>query len=351
VDHRADIYSVAVMAYELFSGRLPFVYNTIPRLLIAHQQEPPTPPSTHVQPGDWPIPAEIEALIMRSLAKAPDARPGSLADLQALLQARAKRLAGPSSRIIPQVVLNQVTQVTQNPLSDWCEVTVEHTSTDAVGATMLGEELLVEELEEYAEPLDGLASDEDIPQGASTDWYWSRITSKAKALAQHLRDQRLGAIELTTTLGELANLEERTTSLETEIALARSRIDELEAITHEAESRLRFAVMDLSMERGRLIDEHDVAPHIIHDLDFQIRALEGRLAEVHRERAQKLAALEEAIGARQQHVEHYRKVQTNAEANLLNLLHRVRPNPCPDDLDQAYRRLEQLLHTMQTAQG
>src|SRR5207237_6612711 len=43
VDHRADIYSLGVMAYEMLSGERPFAGRSGPQLMTAHITETPPP--------------------------------------------------------------------------------------------------------------------------------------------------------------------------------------------------------------------------------------------------------------------------------------------------------------------
>src|SRR4051812_43454006 len=73
VDHRADIYSLGCMAYELLSGQLPFGNRTPQRMLAAHMGEVPKP-LLEVAPMTAPT---LAALVMSCLAKDPSARPQS----------------------------------------------------------------------------------------------------------------------------------------------------------------------------------------------------------------------------------------------------------------------------------
>jgi eukaryotic-like serine/threonine-protein kinase len=69
VDHRADIYALGVVAYEMFSGRVPFT-GTPQQVLAAHvMQEPPALRSVSPE-----VPATIAAIVMRCLEKDPAVR-------------------------------------------------------------------------------------------------------------------------------------------------------------------------------------------------------------------------------------------------------------------------------------
>jgi eukaryotic-like serine/threonine-protein kinase len=78
-DFRCDIYGVGVMVYELLTGRLPFIRDETMDVLFAHATEPP-PTFTEVGAANW-VPPEIEAVVMRCLAKNPGDRFASAREL------------------------------------------------------------------------------------------------------------------------------------------------------------------------------------------------------------------------------------------------------------------------------
>ncbi len=72
----SDIYSLAVMTYQMLSGRLPFEAAYVPHVLVKHVSEPPTPISTYV-PG---FPPALWSVLERALAKDPAQRPPTAGD-------------------------------------------------------------------------------------------------------------------------------------------------------------------------------------------------------------------------------------------------------------------------------
>ena len=73
----ADLYALGVIAYEIFTGTLPFDHDEVLPLLMMHTMEDPEPPSAR-SPG---MSGTLEAIILRLLAKDPAARPASCAEL------------------------------------------------------------------------------------------------------------------------------------------------------------------------------------------------------------------------------------------------------------------------------
>ncbi len=81
VTHRADLYSLGAMLYEMVTGRPPFLGDDSVSIIGQHINTPPVSPTWHN--GECPRP--LEALILRLLAKNPEERPGSASDVLTVL--------------------------------------------------------------------------------------------------------------------------------------------------------------------------------------------------------------------------------------------------------------------------
>ncbi|MBM4353716.1 MAG: hypothetical protein FJ109_07945 [Deltaproteobacteria bacterium] len=75
LDQRTDIYSLAVVAYEMLAGRPPFEGETPVQVLIAHVKSAP-PPLAEVRPGP-PVAPSLWRVLRWALEKDPEARPAS----------------------------------------------------------------------------------------------------------------------------------------------------------------------------------------------------------------------------------------------------------------------------------
>jgi serine/threonine protein kinase len=97
----SDIYSLAIVFYELLAGSPPFKKTTAMEVLMSHVSEVPQPVSIK-NPGVT-VPTAIEQLIQKALVKTAEERIGSTAEFRTLLE---QALAGPKDDAVPLPALS-----------------------------------------------------------------------------------------------------------------------------------------------------------------------------------------------------------------------------------------------------
>ncbi len=85
LDQRSDLYAVGVLLYQLLVGHPPFVDDDAVVVMAKHIRDMPEPPRKAAP--NRPIPVQLERVVLRTLAKDPNARPASADELDRELAA------------------------------------------------------------------------------------------------------------------------------------------------------------------------------------------------------------------------------------------------------------------------
>jgi serine/threonine protein kinase len=106
VDARSDLYSFGVTLYEMLTGRKPFQADTSYSILNAHMNEAPTPP-VELDPSISP---QLNAIVLRAMAKLPEQRFQTAEEFRSALKAQREVPA-------PQPAIPAAAAAT--PSADW----------------------------------------------------------------------------------------------------------------------------------------------------------------------------------------------------------------------------------------
>ncbi len=112
LDGRADLYALGVVLYELFTNRLPFEFKTLSDAIAVHTRNEMPTPAREIRSD---VPAIIDTILVRSLAKLPDDRYADGAEMADALRSAMVALEGAPTQIMMREEMNILERVKEPP--------------------------------------------------------------------------------------------------------------------------------------------------------------------------------------------------------------------------------------------
>jgi len=112
VGPHTDLYAVGVIAFEMLTRRLPFEGESPMAIAVHHVRTPPPSPSTYVE-----LHPELEALVMRLLAKSAEERPESAEAVRRELKVLFKKLSSDATRLSPPPRVSAPSTISQEAVA------------------------------------------------------------------------------------------------------------------------------------------------------------------------------------------------------------------------------------------
>jgi len=111
VDQRADIYAVGNLLYEMLAGRPPFQAPAFGQLVVQIITQAPPPLPERLASGE-PMPRALADLVLRCLAKEPEARPQALEEVTTALLTLSAKATVPQAEDEEEDIPTRSTRVT-----------------------------------------------------------------------------------------------------------------------------------------------------------------------------------------------------------------------------------------------
>jgi len=112
LDGRSDLYGLGVVLYELFTNRLPFNFQNLSEAIATHNRGEMPTPATEIRPE---LPAIIDTILNKSLAKNPNDRYADGAELSDALRSAIISLEGAPTLIMAPQEMDILEQVNEPP--------------------------------------------------------------------------------------------------------------------------------------------------------------------------------------------------------------------------------------------
>ncbi len=348
-DHRTDIYSLGVVAFELLAGRVPFVGKNVPSMIKAHVSDPPPRPSSLLPSGQEPLPKEIEEMVLRCLAKSREDRPQSAEEIASLIeeyQERNREIAGaleaprPAAGISAsmaevQPAFEEAVRRSQEELLAPSETDTRSSTIRQApgGATAPG----------AAAPSDPSLLAGEADAEALKAWHWNRVCKVAQDLALRLKRHRFANAELLEVHDLVSAQDEKLLLLQTDMAIQVSEMEELDQEVREPTARIRHAIVDLRVERDAIFERPQPDYLKMADLEFQLHQLEMRLADLYEETEASQQRFAENLARMRVDMEEQQTALLDLERRLISHIQAAKPNNPPPGIARKYAEFEDAL--------
>jgi serine/threonine protein kinase len=301
-DHRTDIYSLGIIIFELLVGRPPF-FGKVIKTLGAHINEPAPAPSAASRRRD--IPPGLDQLVLRCLAKRPEDRFQSGAELGVAVQLLRREL-GADPAVTLQVSRTTEPQQPTIPLDDLVEAE-EPNASDTI--TFDSPKLVA-----YRDAVAELQPLEE--------------------LAYALRDRGIGTPQITYELALL--IEARDSLLRSSAALhaLQEHNTEAQMTARIRESHLNQIYNQIEQEITQL---GDASPSVTNRLRQRADAIAGRIQTIRAEEQRGRDARQEQLNQHMAALPGLREGLHRRAENLRAVLRRLGPQT--EQVDEEIRQL------------
>ncbi len=131
---QSDLYSLGAMLYEMLTGQPPFIGDDLLTIVSQHVNAAPPPPSS-IAPE---VPAALDDLVLKLLAKTPETRPASAAQVRAALRSISSPARTAAMDVLANTVMMERPNLSAHTAPDG---TVTILFTDVENSTVITERL------------------------------------------------------------------------------------------------------------------------------------------------------------------------------------------------------------------